>query len=50
MPAFSRLHLSHFILQKSLEIFGIYAPLSFALEFLTGCPVPKDPSNFTYLY
>lgn len=50
MPAFSRLHLSHFILQRSLEIFGIYAPLSFALEFLTGCPVPKDPSNFTYLY
>lgn len=44
------LHLSYFILQRSLEIFGIYAPLSFALEFLTGCPVPKDPSSFTYLY
>ena len=45
-----RLHLSEFILQRSLEISCIYAPLGFALEFLTACPVPKDPSSFTYLY
>lgn len=43
------LHLSHSILQRSLEIWGIYVPLNFAVESLISGLVPTGPSNFTCL-